>query len=66
MIDPESGELDDTAVYHRKCLHAGAQINGPAIVIETDTATVITRRFQARVIHGDYMILNRINTSETI
>ena len=66
LVDSESGELDDAVVYDRSSIAPGAEIKGPAIVIESATATEITRRFRANVIDGGYMILERTNASERL
>lgn len=61
LMDAESGEFNDAAVYDRLSLAPGARIEGPAIVTESDTATVITRRFEGQVTDGGYMIFERKN-----
>ena len=62
LMDAESGEFNDAAVYDRSSLSPGAKIEGPAIVTESDTATVITRRFEGQVTDGGYMIFERKNS----
>ena len=62
LMDAESGEFNDAAVYDRSSLSPGAKIEGPAIVTESDTATVITRRFEGKVTDGGYMIFERKNS----
>jgi len=62
LMDAESGEFNDAAVYDRLSLSPGAKIEGPAIVTESDTATVITRRFEGQVTDGGYMIFERKNS----
>ena len=62
LMDAESGEFNDAAVYDRLSLAPGAKIEGPAIVTESDTATVITRRFDGQVTDGGYMIFERKNS----
>ena len=62
LMDAESGEFNDASVYDRLSLAPGAKIEGPAIVTESDTATVITRRFEGQVIDGGYMIFERKNS----
>ena len=59
LMDAESGEFNDAAVYDRLSLAPGAKIEGPAIVTESDTATVLTRRFEGEVPAGGYMIFER-------
>ena len=62
LMDAESGEFSDAAVYDRSSLAPGAKIEGPAIITESDTATVITRRFEGQVTDGGYMIFERKNS----
>ena len=62
LMDSESGEFNDAAVYDRSSLSPGAKIEGPVIVTESDTATVITRRFEGQVTDGGYMIFERKNS----
>ena len=62
LMDAESGEFNDAAVYDRLSLTPGAKIEGPAIITESDTATVITRRFEGQVTDGGYMIFERKNS----
>ena len=62
LMDAETGEFNDAAVYDRLSLAPGAKIEGPAIVTESDTATVITRRFEGQVTDGGYMIFERKNS----
>ncbi len=62
LMDAESGEFNDAAVYDRLSLAPGAKIEGPAIVTESDTATVITRRFEGQMTDGGYMIFERKNS----
>ena len=62
LMDAESGEFNDAAVYDRSSLSPGAKIEGPVIVTESDTATVITRRFEGQVTDGGYMIFERKNS----
>ena len=62
LMDAESGEFNDAAVYDRSSFAPGAKIEGPAIITESDTATVITRRFEGQVTDGGYMIFERKNS----
>lgn len=45
----ESGDYVDTAVYDRDALSAGDEFNGPAIVEQTDSTTVIHPGQRARI-----------------
>jgi N-methylhydantoinase A len=45
----EAGGRVETAIYHRGALKAGHVVNGPAIVDQTDSTTVLLPRQRARV-----------------
>lgn len=56
VFDPEQGRELDTAIVERDTLSAGSKVNGPAIIVERETSTVITSPFDA-VIQIDGTIL---------
>ena len=56
MFDPEAGALVESGVYARSGLARGVQVAGPAVIVEDETATVVTSRFDA-VIQSDGAIL---------
>ena len=49
VFDPELGEFVTVAIYDRHDLKPGAQIAGPAVIVEDETSTVVTRLFDATV-----------------
>jgi N-methylhydantoinase A len=57
VFDPDRGEFIDTPVYWRADLAAGARINGPALIAEDETATVVSRNFDARIDRFGYIEL---------
>ncbi len=59
VFDPELGEFVTVAIYDRHDLKPGAQIAGPAIIIEDETSTVVTRLFDATVDAFGYIELTR-------
>jgi N-methylhydantoinase A len=59
VFDPEAGEFVSVAIHDRDALHPGAQIPGPAIIVEDETSTVITRLFTAEIDPFGYIELNR-------
>ncbi len=59
VFDPELGEFVTVAIYDRHDLTPGAQIAGPAIIVEDETSTVITRLFDATVDAFGYIELTR-------
>jgi N-methylhydantoinase A len=59
VFDPESGEFVDVAIHERSKLRRGALIPGPAVIIEDETSTVISRLFDARIDAFGYIELTR-------
>jgi N-methylhydantoinase A len=59
VFDPELGEFVTVAIYDRRDLKPGAQIAGPAIIVEDETSTVVTRLFDATVDAFGYIELTR-------
>ncbi len=59
VFDPELGEFITVAIHERRELKPGAQISGPAIIIEDETSTVVTRLFTASLDPFGYINLHR-------
>ena len=59
VFDPETGEFIEVAIHERRDLLPGAFIPGPAIIVEDETSTVITRSFDARIDAFGYIELTR-------
>jgi N-methylhydantoinase A len=59
VFDPEIGEFVTVAIYDRRDLAPGAHIAGPAVIVEDETSTVITRLFDATVDAFGYIELTR-------
>jgi N-methylhydantoinase A len=59
VFDPEAGEFVTVAIYNRDDLKPGAQILGPAVIVEDETSTVVTRLFAATIDPFGYVILMR-------
>jgi len=49
VFDPEAGEFIEVAIHERRDLRPGAFIPGPAIIVEDETSTVVSRLFDARI-----------------
>ena len=58
VFDPETGEFIEVAIYERRDLWPGAVIPGPAVIVEDETSTVVSRIFDARVDALGYIELN--------
>jgi N-methylhydantoinase A len=59
VFDPETGEFIEVAIHERRSLRPGALIPGPAIIVEDETSTVITRIFDAQIDAFGYIKLTR-------
>ena len=59
VFDPETGEFIAVAIYDREELKPGAQIAGPAVIVEDETSTVVTRLFTATIDPFGYITLDR-------
>jgi N-methylhydantoinase A len=49
VFDPEAGEFIDVPIHERRDLAPGAVIPGPAVIVEDETSTVVSRLFDARI-----------------
>jgi N-methylhydantoinase A len=59
VFDPENGEFIEVAIHNRRDLFPGAFIPGPAVIVEDETSTVVTRAFTATIDAFGYIELVR-------
>jgi len=59
VFDRDSGAFVEVAVYERRELAPGARIAGPAVIVEDETATVVTRAFEASLDAFGSLVLRR-------
>ncbi|MFI4948478.1 MAG: hydantoinase/oxoprolinase family protein [Alphaproteobacteria bacterium] len=59
VFDPDSADFIEVAIYARPSLPPGAVIPGPAVIVEDETSTVISRLFDARIDAFGYIELTR-------
>jgi N-methylhydantoinase A len=59
IVDPDTGEFREVAIYWRGDLAVGARIEGPAVIAEDETSTVVSARFDARIDQFGYIELTR-------
>ncbi|MDX1435028.1 MAG: hydantoinase/oxoprolinase family protein, partial [Gammaproteobacteria bacterium] len=59
VFDTKAADFDDVPVYARSQLAPGMRITGPAVIGESQTTTVVTREFDARIDGRGYIILER-------
>ena len=62
LMNAERGEFEQAPVFDRSTLEPGHVIDGPAVIVEKDTATVVSARFRARVIRSEFIILEARET----
>ncbi|MET0969461.1 MAG: hydantoinase/oxoprolinase family protein [Tardiphaga sp.] len=49
VIDPPTGKFERIALYNRNALTPGSTIAGPALIVEDETTTLVTKSFTARI-----------------
>jgi N-methylhydantoinase A len=59
VFDPLDGEFRDVAIHYRRDLSPGATIAGPAVIVEDETSTVVSPRFDAVIDGFGYIELRR-------
>ncbi|MEM7253659.1 MAG: hydantoinase/oxoprolinase family protein [Pseudomonadota bacterium] len=59
LIDTASGEFVTASVFDRDQLTPGAVVAGPAVIVEHDTATVVSGAFRASVHPLGHLIMSR-------
>jgi N-methylhydantoinase A len=59
VFDPDTAEFATVPIYERHRLRPGAEIPGPAIIVEDETSTVVTGRFTATIDAFGYIELLR-------
>jgi N-methylhydantoinase A len=59
IFDPAIGEFQEVAIYWRPDLAPGARISGPAVIAESETSTVVSSLFDARIDRFGYIELTR-------
>jgi N-methylhydantoinase A len=59
VLDPIDGEFRDVPIYYRRDLSPGAAIAGPAVIVEDETSTVVSPRFDAVIDGFGYIELRR-------
>jgi N-methylhydantoinase A len=64
VFDPGSGEYHEATVFQRADLQPGARIDGPALIVEDETTTVVAPAFRATVNALGYLVLERTPREE--
>ncbi len=59
VFDSETGEFVEVAIHQRAALAPGAVVTGPAVIVEDETSTVVSRAFDAEINALGYIELVR-------
>ena len=49
VLDPATAMVEDAAVFERAALTPGAHLDGPALIVEDETTTVVPRGWTAHI-----------------
>jgi len=60
LFDPSSEKYVDAPVYLREQLLPGDHLSGPALITESQTTTVITANYEARISEQGHVIMSRL------
>ena len=63
LFDPASGAWIEAAVHARSELRPGAEIPGPAVIVEDETTTLVTNGFGATINGLGQIVLARKETA---
>jgi N-methylhydantoinase A len=59
LLDPATGATTDAPVYLRSDLPRGTRLDGPALITEDQTTTVVTAGWRAEIDAQGSIVLNR-------
>ena len=59
VVLADTGEAADAAVYQRDSLPVGRVVSGPAVIVETNTSTLVTSQFDVTIDAGGNIVMNR-------
>jgi N-methylhydantoinase A len=60
LFNTHTADFEDVPVYARDTLSPGMRISGPVIIAESQTTTIVTRGFDARIDGLGYIILFKV------
>lgn len=66
LFDVAVGSFIDASVYHRHSLKRGSTIKGPAIIVEAETATLVTSSFEATLQADGCIYATRVKACHSI
>lgn len=64
LVDPATGVPTQAPVYRRESLSPGTRLDGPALLTEDQTTTVVAARWQAEVAADGALVLSRRDAPE--
>jgi len=56
IFDAREQKFVEAGIYARETMHVGNQVNGPAIIVENETTTIVTSGYKA-IMQGDRCLL---------
>ena len=59
VLDPGSGRVVEATLFRRADFAAGARVAGPALIVETDTTTVVSTAFAASIDRLGTIVMER-------
>ncbi|MCB1745276.1 MAG: hydantoinase/oxoprolinase family protein, partial [Gammaproteobacteria bacterium] len=59
VFDPAAVQMRSMPVYARETLAPGSRLSGPALIVEPQTTTFVSRPFDARVDARGYIVMER-------
>lgn len=66
LVESATGLRVQAPVFERQSLSAGTSVKGPAVIVETNTATIVTSRYEAYVHPAGHLILETVGTQQSI
>ena len=57
LVDPAAGKMEEVPVFRRESLDPGATFEGPCVITEGQTTTVVTASFHGQVDHHGHIAL---------
>ena len=58
-MDPGTGAEVEAAIHDRAALPPGARIQGPAVIVEAETSTLVPQGFQAGPNAAGHIVIER-------
>jgi N-methylhydantoinase A len=63
VLDTRSGRMEEIGVVERSTLAPGQRLAGPALIVEDETTTYVSARFNAGINGSGYIVLSAIDPS---